>query len=49
MHVPGRIRGAIQSHWPPARLLKIDVSSLLALVALSLGWIGLQLFLASVV
>lgn len=35
--------------WRASRLVKVVVLSLLVLVAMSLGWLGLQLFLASVV
>ncbi len=35
--------------WRIGRLVKVVVWSLLVLVTMSLGWLGLQLFLASVV
>lgn len=35
--------------WRTGRLVKVVMWSLLVLVTMSLGWLGLQLFLASVV
>ncbi len=50
MHDTQQIPGAdIQPPPPTGRVVKIVGSSLLVLVALSLGWLALQLFLASVV
>ena len=38
-----------QTHWQTGVVLKVAVSSLLVLVAMSLGWLGIHLFPASVV
>jgi hypothetical protein len=50
MHDSQRVPGAATGRrWRSGRLVKIVVSFLLVLVVMSLGWLGLQLFLASVV
>ena len=49
MHDSQRIPDAhTKRHWR-VRLAKIVVSSVLVLFAMSLGWLGFQLFMASVV
>ena len=45
-----RVPGAHnQPYWLASRLVRVVLWSLLVLVAVSLGWLGFQLFLASVV